>query len=73
MNLGIDIPRSKSVTGELLPSARVISNTIHFDLPITHQKYSHMIMQFGQILDHEVTHSPIERGKILRFYFRNYK
>ncbi|VDP15878.1 unnamed protein product [Onchocerca flexuosa] len=59
---GIDTPRSKSVTGELLPSARVISNTIHFDLPINHQKYSGMIMQFGQILDHEVTHSPIERG-----------
>ncbi|KAL3995199.1 hypothetical protein ACH3XW_24825 [Acanthocheilonema viteae] len=59
---GIDKPRSKSVTGELLPSPRVISNTIHFDLPINHQKYSLMIMQFGQILDHEVTHSPIQRG-----------
>lgn len=59
------MPRSKSVTGELLPSARVISNKIHFDLPISQQMYSHMIMQFGQILDHEVTHSPVERGKIL--------
>uniref|UniRef100_A0A1I7VIL9 peroxidase n=1 Tax=Loa loa TaxID=7209 RepID=A0A1I7VIL9_LOALO len=59
---GIDIPRSRSETGALLPSARVISNAIHFDLPISHQKYSLMIMQFGQILDHEMTHSPIERG-----------
>ncbi|VIO94957.1 Uncharacterized protein BM_BM8113 [Brugia malayi] len=59
---GIDMPRSKSITGDLLPSARVISNAIHFDLPITYQNYSHMIMQFGQILDHELTHSPIEHG-----------
>ncbi|VDM22860.1 unnamed protein product [Wuchereria bancrofti] len=59
---GIDIPRSKSITGHLLPSARVISNAIHFDLPIIYQNYSHMIMQFGQILDHELTHSPIEHG-----------
>ncbi|VDM92846.1 unnamed protein product, partial [Litomosoides sigmodontis] len=58
---GIDMPRAKSLTGELLPSARVISNAIHFDLPISQRMYSHMIMQFGQILDHEVTHSPVER------------
>uniref|UniRef100_A0A914XFH8 Peroxidase n=1 Tax=Plectus sambesii TaxID=2011161 RepID=A0A914XFH8_9BILA len=60
---GFDEPRKHSVVGDLsLPSARSVSNAIHLDGEATHVKYTHMVMQFGQFLDHDMTLAPISRA-----------
>ncbi|KAF8371080.1 hypothetical protein PRIPAC_77509, partial [Pristionchus pacificus] len=59
---GFDSPRTRAKSGRQLPSARRVSNKIHHDLPHFHTKFTHLLMQYGQILDHDMMHSPIARG-----------
>ncbi|KRY60542.1 Peroxidasin -like protein [Trichinella britovi] len=54
-----DEPRKFGVNGDPLPSARHVANVIHKSKDIIHKKYSHILMTFGQFLDHDLTHTPM--------------
>ncbi|KRX61985.1 Peroxidasin -like protein [Trichinella sp. T9] len=56
---GFDEPRKFGVNGDPLPSARHVANVIHKSKDIIHKKYSHILMTFGQFLDHDLTHTPM--------------
>ena len=45
----------KSVTGRPLPSARLVSTVIHEDKDIPLESVTHMLMQGGQFVDHDLT------------------
>ncbi|XP_014256496.1 uncharacterized protein LOC106670552 [Cimex lectularius] len=59
---GISSPRSTSVTGAPLPSARLVSSMIHADISYLHKRYTLMLMQFAQFVDHDITFTPSHRG-----------
>nr|CAD7199365.1 unnamed protein product [Timema douglasi] len=59
---GVGSPRAMSVTGKPLPSPRLISVSVHPDTSKPHVRYSLMFMQFAQILDHDLTHTPVNKG-----------
>ncbi|XP_033215658.1 uncharacterized protein LOC117172036 [Belonocnema kinseyi] len=52
----------RSVSGDLLPSAREVSNLIHEDRDIPLASVSHMLMQWGQFVDHDITATGQSRG-----------
>lgn len=52
---GIHEPRTKSVTGAQLPSARVVSFTLTRTSSVPDPKHTLMVMQWGQFLDHDLT------------------
>lgn len=69
---GFDSPRifSRNNGRKLLPSARKVSNVIHGEEPLFHAKYTHMLMQMGQIIDHDFAHSPVSRGFIFKCHYK---
>ena len=59
---GISIPRMHSRSGRLLPSGRSISQTVHGDRSRLHPRYTLITMQWGQLLDHDLTFTPMNFG-----------
>lgn len=59
---GISAPRITGVSGAPLPNPRTISTTIHPDISNLHTRYSLMVMQFAQFVDHDLTLTPIHKG-----------
>lgn len=59
---GVSKPRISSVTGAPLPNPRVVSTVIHPDISNLHNRYTLMVMQFAQFLDHDLTMTPIHKG-----------
>ncbi|KAL5279193.1 DBLOX family protein [Megaselia abdita] len=59
---GVSAPRLRSVGGGQLPNPRTISTLIHPDISNLHTRYSLMVMQYAQFLDHDLTLTPIHKG-----------
>ncbi|XP_057660218.1 uncharacterized protein LOC130896263 [Diorhabda carinulata] len=50
------------VSGLPLPNPRIVSRIIHPDISNIHSKYTLMTMQFAQLLDHDITLTPVHKG-----------
>lgn len=61
---GISRPRVVGATGQPLPSPRIVSSVIHPDISNLHSRYTLITMQFAQFLDHDLTMTPIHKGKL---------
>ncbi|XP_019638393.1 PREDICTED: peroxidasin homolog [Branchiostoma belcheri] len=57
-NDGLMRPRITGHGGAPLPSARLVSTVMHEDLRKSSPVNTHMVMQFGQFLDHDFTLTP---------------
>ncbi|CAG5123711.1 unnamed protein product, partial [Candidula unifasciata] len=53
-----NMPRIYSITGELLPSPRMISWKLHPD-QTGHDNNTMLVMQMGQFIDHDISHAPV--------------
>ena len=58
----ISRPRFRSVGNKPLPSPRLVSIVVHADVSNLHSRYTLMLMQFGQFLDHDITLTPVNKG-----------
>ncbi|KAK8778754.1 hypothetical protein V5799_019907 [Amblyomma americanum] len=55
---GVSAPRISETGGEL-PNPRMVSTTVHVDLDRPSRDTTHMLMQWGQFLDHDFALAPI--------------
>ncbi|CAH1274733.1 PXDN [Branchiostoma lanceolatum] len=55
---GISAPRTKGRGRAALPTAKRVSITLHEDMSRPHADLTHMVMQWGQFLDHDFTLTP---------------
>ncbi|XP_066994780.2 peroxidase [Anabrus simplex] len=55
---GVNSPRSEG-----LPGARLVSTQFATDADVPYDNYTLLVMQWGQFLDHDLTHTPIQRGQ----------
>ncbi|OQV26126.1 Peroxidasin [Hypsibius exemplaris] len=58
---GVSVPRIRSSrpSKSLLPSARQVTVTMHTQMNRPHDHVTHILMQWGQFMDHDITHTPI--------------
>ncbi|XP_042860058.1 uncharacterized protein LOC122245949 isoform X3 [Penaeus japonicus] len=59
---GLSKPRVTSKVGRALPSPRLISTNMHNDVSAPHVRYTLMVMQWGQFIDHDVIFTPVNKG-----------
>lgn len=58
----MNAPRTQGDNGAPLPSVRVVSAGLAEDRDIPSDNFTLLLMQFGQFIDHDITHTPISRG-----------
>lgn len=46
-----------ALSGRPLPNSRMISYTVHPEVIVPNLRWTHMMMQFGQFLDHDILHA----------------
>ncbi|KAI1304599.1 Chorion peroxidase [Halotydeus destructor] len=59
---GIDTPRTSAKSGRPLPNARLVSFTVSPDRSNENKFLTMMVMQWGQFLDHDITHTATSRA-----------